>query len=359
MDAIKEYLIQNLGLLLVLIAFAIILHFTVFLDRKMVRRSFTLIIGVFALSVIVFTEFYLEKRGLYLLPRTILMAVRYSATPILLAQIIYVLVKRMRLIIFAPSLVLVVLDVISIFTPIVFGLTDTGELIRGPLGYLPYIIAGIYCATLIFLLVRQSNRRAVEIAPIVFLAVSFTLGLILPFVLGKDFSGLFSTIIGVSLFVYFVFTILDVAKKDPLTGLLNRQAYYADVKANRKDITALISVDMNGLKVLNDTQGHAAGDEAIKTLANTLVKASKQKQSVFRIGGDEFLIVCRKLSLEEVKGLVHSAYKDLDATPYSCSIGYSYDDSGTKPIQEMLKESDEMLYEAKALHYQEKAKEEK
>ena len=353
MEAVKQYFIQNLGLLLILVAFAIILHITVFLEKKVIRRTQVLIGGVFLLSIAVFTEFYLEDLGGYVVPRLILMAIRYSATPLLLAQIIFTLIRNRRLYVFIPAAALLIVDIISIFTPIVFGIDDAGSLVRGPLGYLPYIVAGLYSVVLVYLLVRQSNRRAVEIIPIVFLAVSFALGLFLPFFLGKEFSALFCTIIGISLFVYFVFSIFDIAKKDPLTHLLNRQAYYADVKGGRKGVTALISVDMNGLKVINDTQGHASGDIAIKTVAECLIKASKRRQAVFRIGGDEFVIVCRKLDEQGVETLVKDAHKALDATPYSCSIGYCYDATGTKSIRDILKESDEMLYAEKARHYEE------
>lgn len=356
MDAIKEYFIQNCGLLLILLAFAIILHITVFLDHKTVRKTRILIAAVFALSIIVFTEFYLVKFEGTRVARIILMAIRYSATPLLLAHVIYTLVKNLRFIVYIPAFLLLILDIVSIFTPIVFGLDEAGELIRGPLRILPYVVAGIYCVLLIFLLIRQSNKRAVEIIPILFMAISFALGLFLPFFLGKDFSSVFCTIVGISLFVYFVFLVLDVAKKDPLTGLLNRQSYYADTKGRRKGITAIVSVDMNGLKVLNDTQGHAAGDEAIKTLANCLVKACKIRYSVFRVGGDEFVIVCRKATFDEVKELVKKANELLSATPYSCSIGYGYDGTGKMTVDEMLRESDRMLYEEKARHYRETGK---
>lgn len=356
MEAFKQYLIQNCGLLLILIAFAIILRITVFLDHRSIRRSYFLIAAVFVLSVTVFTEFYLEKLGGYFDARTVFMAIRYSAVPLIVALIIYTLVRNLRPFVFIPAGILLIIDIISIFTPIAFGINrETGDIIRGPIWLLPYIVAGLYCVLLIFLLIRQSNKRAVEIIPIIFLAVAFSLGLFLPFFLGKEFSAVFCTIIGVSLFVYFVFTIFDQSKKDPLTGLLNRQAYYADINKRRKDITALVSVDMNGLKVINDTQGHAAGDEAIKTLADTLVKVSGN-QTVFRVGGDEFIIVCRKLSRGDVEYLASNAHDLLDATKYSCSIGFSFDDTGSKSIQEMLKESDEMMYEEKARHYEETKK---
>ena len=75
---------------------------------------------------------------------------------------------------------------------------------------------------------------------------------------------------GIALFIYHVFSILQLTKKDALTGLLNRQAYYGETSRSFKDITAIISLDMNGLKKINDTYGHDAGDEALITLRHLL-----------------------------------------------------------------------------------------
>ena len=89
------------------------------------------------------------------------------------------------------------------------------------------------------------------------------------------------------MFIYYVFSILQVTKKDPLTGLLNRQAYYSDISSEPEEITALVSIDMNGLKTINDNEGHEAGDKAIATVAECFIRAAKRKQTVYRIGGDE------------------------------------------------------------------------
>ena len=322
---------------------------TVFLNKK--NRMYVLIIAVFALSVVVFAEFRLEKLNTSSNWRIILMSIRYSATPFIIAQIIYTLVKKQRWFVFIPATVLAVINFISIFTGIVFSITEDNVFKRGPLGFFPFIFVGIYCIFLIYLLVKHSNKRMTEIVPIVFLSFAFASGLVLPFVLGKDFSQIFCTIISIALFVYYVFSILQLTKKDPLTGLLNRQAYYADLENDTKDISAVISLDMNGLKSTNDTCGHAAGDEALLTLALCFIKATKHNQSVYRVGGDEFIIVCRHTSENDTIRLIERINKYVAETKYSCSVGYSFSDKGTKSVEIMLKESDEMMYAEKNKYY--------
>lgn len=356
MDVIKEYFFQNWVLLLILGAFFVVLMITSFSNRKTTIRYLLLLVSIFLLSIVVFAEFYIQPVTENRIARLILMSVRYSATPFVIALLIMVLVKKQSYLVFIPAALLLIVDIVSIFTGIVFGLDESNELVRGPLGFLPYVMCGLYMALLITLLVMRSNKRWLEIVPIVFLTVALTSGLVFPFIFGSKFSQMYCTIMATSLFIYYVFTILELAKKDALTGVLNREAYYVETRRDFKDITAIISLDMNGLKGINDTYGHAAGDEALVTLALCFVKALKVRQSVYRMGGDEFVIVCRKTSEDEVKDLIKKIEENIAKTQYSCSIGYSYHEEGTVKLEDLLKESDKQMYSDKAEYYKNKIK---
>jgi diguanylate cyclase (GGDEF)-like protein len=353
---LKGYVLQSWAMILILLAFAILLKATVFMDKTTIRRMYILIVAIFLLSIVVFAEFFLADAGKYRALRTVFMATRYSATPFILAQVIYTLIKKQRWFVFIPAMILTVIDFLSIVTGVVFRIGADGTLQRGPLGYLPFIVAGLYCAFLVLILFRHSNRQLMEIIPIAFLCVAFVSGLVLPFVFGRAYSQIFCTTIAIALFVYYVFLILQLTKKDSLTGLLNRQAYYADIASEPRSITALLSIDMNGLKIINDTDGHAAGDEALSTLALCFTRALKHGQIGYRVGGDEFVIVCRRASLDEVVQLVERIRKYVAETAYSCAVGYSFDADGTKSVDALLKESDDMMYEEKARYYTDSGK---
>ena len=354
----KEYLLLNWPLILILLAFTISLNITVFLKRKTVVMMSVLIVFIFLLSIVVYLEFHFAETGEYQLARKILMAIRYSATPFIMAQVILALAKKQRWFILLPAVALLILDIVSIPTGIVFSIADNAEhsIIRGPLGYVPYIITGLYCAFLIYILFVRSNKRFLEIIPIAFLGIAFISGLVFPFIFGADFSKIFCTTIALALYVYHEFSIHQITKVDSLTGLLNRAAYFADVSKDKDAINALVNIDMNGLKVLNDTEGHLAGDEALITLALCFNKSCKRRQSAYRLGGDEFMIICRKNTEDEVKELIERIKKSVGATKYSCSVGYSYSLEGKKTIDEMVKESDQMMYEEKQLYYQKTGK---
>ena len=195
------------------------------------------------------------------------------------------------------------------------------------LGYLPYIVAGLYGVYLILILYKNSNKLYTEIIPIAFLGFAFASGIVLPFVFKQSFSHMFCTTIMIALFVYYVFSIHQLSKKDPLTGVLNLQAFYNDSAVNREDIIALISMDMNGLKKMNS------------------------RQALYRIGGDEFVIICRNTTEKETAELVEQIRKEISKTKYSSSIGYCYSENKNTPISDMLKESDQNMYADKAKYY--------
>ena len=351
MDMFKEYILQNWALILVLMAFVIMLIITVFLDKRTIKRMYLLIGAVFILSIIVFIEFYFSNDNRYITLRTVLVAIRYSATPIIISLILFALVKRARWYTILPALALAIINVISIFTGIVFSIDAEGNLKRGILGYLPYIGVGAYSIILVYILIKQSNKQITEIIPIVFLAFSLLTGMVFPLIVGKEYSKIFCTTIAIALFVYYVFLILQLTKKDALTGLLNRQAYYAYIDNYYKDITAIVSIDMNGLKRINDTYGHLAGDEAIITVASCIFKSAKIKQAVFRVGGDEFIIICKKTNEKELLDLINNIRYSMTSTNYSVSIGYKYSTDSNKDIENMVKESDEMMYKDKLEYY--------
>ncbi|MBP5209950.1 MAG: GGDEF domain-containing protein [Clostridia bacterium] len=351
---IKEYILQNWSLILILSAFAIALRITVFLDKKTIRRLYVLVAGVFLLSLAVFAEFEYAMYSEHRVLRCVLMAIRYSATPFFVSQIIYSLVKKQTWYIFIPSILLAAINVVSIFTGIVFRIDADNRFSRGALGYLPFVVAGLYCVALVYLLVKRSNKKWMEIVPIAFLSLALLSALVFPFVFESDFSKIFCTTLAVALFVYYVFEILEQTKKDSLTGLLNRHAYHADICKNPEEITALISIDMNGLKVINDTLGHAAGDEALLTLALCFRRALKSRQFGYRIGGDEFVVLCRKTTQTEMTELIRRIENNVGETDYHCAVGYSFSADGKKPVEDMLRESDMVMYAAKERYYQQR-----
>ena len=348
---VLNFFLENWALILILMAFTVVLKTTVFLDARTIKRMSVLIVLVFLLSIVVYIEFVLTDNVNFRNLRLVLIAIRYSATPFIVAQVIHTMVKKFRMFVFIPAIVHALINFISIFNGVVFSIDSDNVFHRGPLGLLPFIVAGLYSGFLVYALIKKSNKTFIEVVPIAFLCFALLTGLLLPFIFGKAYSHLFCTIIAIALFVYYVFLILQMTTIDPLTGLLNRQAFYADIRNRPEEITALLSLDINGLKTINDTDGHSAGDEALTTLAECFNRAMKRGQSTYRIGGDEFVTVCRKSSRSDVMHLVERIRNAVSASKYSCSVGYCCRSNEAETIDEILKESDKMMYADKARHY--------
>lgn len=145
------------------------------------------------------------------------------------------------------------------------------------------------------------------------------------------------------------------ARVDPLTGALNRKAFFEAVqdKTAQTGLTILIYADVNGLKRLNDRQGHEAGDEALREFADRVRKTVRKNDVFARIGGDEFVIclaVCdiaaAELVAQRLNAALNSSPLDDDAK-LRCSLGVLVLPAGSRSIDAELKQADTLMYHAK------------
>jgi diguanylate cyclase (GGDEF)-like protein/PAS domain S-box-containing protein len=108
------------------------------------------------------------------------------------------------------------------------------------------------------------------------------------------------------------------ADTDPLTGLANRRALERTLNAAlaragaRSRSVGLLMVDLDGFKAVNDTFGHAAGDEALREVARRLKRSVRERDLVARLGGDEFVVVLTDLG-DRSGAVQHSVERITDA----------------------------------------------
>ena len=111
----------------------------------------------------------------------------------------------------------------------------------------------------------------------------------------------------------------QTAMVDPLTGLLNRRGFdatFASTLAQSRRHSrglALAMVDLDGLKRINDTSGHAAGDEALRGFAAATTKGLRAGDNAFRIGGDEFVILAPDTTAAALAMVMHRIAEDAPA----------------------------------------------
>ncbi|MBE7044065.1 MAG: GGDEF domain-containing protein [Ruminococcaceae bacterium] len=145
------------------------------------------------------------------------------------------------------------------------------------------------------------------------------------------------------------------ATTDSLTGASNRVAYKKDIllfdREKPKDFSC-IYIDVNELHIRNNKYGHAAGDEMLVFIANTL-KDVFFGHSIYRMGGDEFLVFAEKTSQEKIKQDIEIFIEQLKPKGYNVAIGMSFRSQNTD-CEELVREAEIRMYEAKARYYQNK-----
>ncbi|CAN7394280.1 GGDEF domain-containing protein [Trinickia sp. LjRoot230] len=154
-----------------------------------------------------------------------------------------------------------------------------------------------------------------------------------------------------------------MAETDSLTRLLNRRAFesrarswcqQAEAQSSR---IALIMLDIDFFKRVNDTYGHAVGDDALRMVARLCQTHCTRTDIIARIGGEEFAIMTRVDSIEAAHALAERMRQDIAASTVhadsgalcriTASFGVAFSPEGTPDLAQLLKEADQMLYGAK------------
>jgi diguanylate cyclase (GGDEF)-like protein len=149
-----------------------------------------------------------------------------------------------------------------------------------------------------------------------------------------------------------------LADHDPLTDLLNRRSFVRELesevaRARRYDHSvAVLVLDFDGLKALNDKHGHAAGDEALRRVAVTLRRALRDGDHAFRIGGDEFAVLLPEATADDARAVAERIAEELRIVPVahdwelSMSFGVAVHDGGDDPAA-LLRSADDAMYDMK------------
>lgn len=139
--------------------------------------------------------------------------------------------------------------------------------------------------------------------------------------------------------------------RDMLTGLYNRNRYIERLEAYKQvqdQQIGAIYIDLNGLKKVNDEQGHRAGDELIVRAAGTI--AGIFAEDAYRVGGDEFVVILLDVSREEFARKTEQLRRQMQENSVDASIGGVWQAS-TENLEDLLRRADENMYREKKRYY--------
>jgi len=151
-----------------------------------------------------------------------------------------------------------------------------------------------------------------------------------------------------------------ISMHDSLTDLYNRAYFnseFAGLEMQPFRSIGLIICDIDGLKLINDTLGHEAGDAVLIKAANIIRESLRCSDFVSRIGGDEFAVIlydCTKEGLESIITRIRESINILNsndsAVPLSISMGSAVRNDSSKTMEELFKEADDNMYREKLFH---------
>jgi diguanylate cyclase (GGDEF)-like protein/PAS domain S-box-containing protein len=149
----------------------------------------------------------------------------------------------------------------------------------------------------------------------------------------------------------------DLSVHDTLTGLFNRN-YFENhmIKLQNRGVSnvGLVIFDLDGLKLINDALGHNVGDEYLISTAKILSSIFIETCIIYRIGGDEFVVLMWNTCEKEIEKICNNFNKKIEefnsiknSIPLSISLGYFFTNGEKYNLQEMFKEADKRMYREK------------
>ncbi|WP_396928115.1 diguanylate cyclase domain-containing protein [Mycolicibacterium sp.] len=148
------------------------------------------------------------------------------------------------------------------------------------------------------------------------------------------------------------------ANRDSLTGLLNRRGLYAETattwaRSPRGSVLAVVVIDLDGFKQLNDHHGHGTGDATLRAVADQLTALIRTRDLAARIGGDEFVLVARLLDEHDLDSFVRRVQaltlRNSTGLALRSSVGVTWQhvDGVELDLDAILHRADEAMYRAK------------
>ena len=262
-----------------------------------------------------------------------------------------------------PALFVILLAVTSQYTKMLFYIDESNRYSRGSFYWISLTVCMIYFIMLV--LTSFYEYRDADYSEKVYLLAIFSLELIgiSLQVYAPDANSMWTTT-GICLLLYYTFVLELSNKYDILTGARNRRAFdsHKALFSNEKKY-ALVVFDINGLKPVNDNWGHEQGDKLIMGVADVLIASFFDVGKVYRIGGDEFCVICDDKSEEQIDEALGSVEQNISKANknrkdhLTLSVSYGWDVhkiNDARDYNEVFNTADSRMYEMKQEYYKRK-----
>ena len=241
-------------------------------------------------------------------------------------------------------IIICILNTLPFGKGLMFTCDDNNVFHRGPFGYTPHLICLIYSLLLLYYSFKNFSHNKYE--PLVVIIIELAAFTAMVVEMLYDFDFVLSQVLVSSVIFYYFFLMTMTYKRDTLTRLLNRRCFYLEINHLKKAKMIILSMDLNNLKVYNDTKGHAAGDRALVTVSEIMEDVFSKYAKLYRTGGDEFMAIFTKQDKSFIEKLVEVFQAALKATEYMVACGLAEYTPGDD-IEKVITLSDERMYSHK------------
>ncbi len=246
-----------------------------------------------------------------------------------------------------PILFISILLLINFWTNIMFEYDSNNNFRRGSFGFIPHVLSISYIITLAIYSIKDfKSRDKIEAGIILYVVLLSVLSGILETFHGYTY--LLTGVITTGSTLYYIYLYVQIYKKDTTTDVFNRTTFNNDITKSTKKHMSIVSVDLNMLKLINDKQGHTAGDFALFTTAKILKASSQGLFKIYRVGGDEFIAIGIGIDETTTKNFINNAKDIMSTTEFMASFGYSLYKPGDI-LEEVFKSADADMYKDKKL----------
>jgi diguanylate cyclase (GGDEF)-like protein len=244
--------------------------------------------------------------------------------------------------------------VLSYLTGWVFFVDAKNQYMRGDLFILPSIICMFYYVLIVIDTCQKRSDFERENKRFLFLVFSLPVIASIIQILLPELLLIWGSV-SISLLLYYVFLLEAQFNFDIQTGLMNRTAFEKEMQQYQNVNATIFIFDINNLKRTNDKFGHNAGDNTIKDAANIIKACFIGIGKTYRIGGDEFCVICREISEQSAEGILAN-FNDMLITanqnrPKKIEVAHGYAscnfDKG-ETFETAFSKADNAMYEHKA-----------
>lgn len=256
-----------------------------------------------------------------------------------------------------PAICNLIASLLSFKYPLIFYIDNNAQYHRGPLFVTPVIISYIYLGYgLMVLLKNKKLLDAKEFRALVNFAVFPSITALLQLASSEYiiiWSGLTAAII-----LFYLFLLERIIMYDQLTNALNRVAFESTISSlintSHKDFS-MIFIDLDDFKKVNDTYGHAEGDESLINVVKLLKNTFNNYGQVFRFGGDEFVVILKTKDICIINTIINKltdnleTYNIMSKKPYAIKLSYGFDvfNDDFDTFYEYIQHLDKLMYKNK------------